>query len=826
MVRSPSTSLAHHNLPAPGTPLVGRDKDVARLCRLVLQPDRRLVTLTGVGGSGKTRLALRVASQLVGSFKDGVWLVTLAPVADPVLVPSAVASALGMHEQPDRSLLDGLVAHLSRRQVLLVLDNCEHLVEACAELAAALLQACPNLRMLATSREPLQIADEVAWRVPPLAFPDSPTSLADLDLGTYSAVQLFVERAVAAQSTFALTPNAAPVVATICARLDGIPLAIELAAAWVRALGLNEILERLDNMFGLLVGGSRVAPNRLRTMRAALDWSYGLLAPSERVVLQRLAVFVGGWSLEAMEAICSGSGVAPPEVLALLTRLVDVSLVQVEERDERARYRLLEPVRQFAHAQLVESGELEVVRRQHATFFLSYAEQRLTDANMGGPGRQAAHAAIDQEHDNLRAALGWCLDQGEAEMGLRFSRAHWSFWVLRGHFREGRAWLVRLVALLDAEKAPGMRAVALTFLGGLSWRQGSHAVAQALYAEALPLLRQSGDSWVLASAFTGLGFVALDQTDYRGAQAYFEEALPLWRATGDQANVAICLSNLGWAACQQEAYAVARARCEDSLALARAVGDTWAVSQSLTILGYALLGHGDLAAARPVLDESVDLGRQLGERRVLALSLDALGRVATAEGQYTEAQAALRESLQIRHQPQVGDGARIPEILESIAALVAAEAQPERAMQLAGAAAGVREAIGVEASPMDRARLDHCLGRLRQALGPEASTRAWETGRATPLERAVEMALAVTQPSAPRRTRPPASSLELVTILSPREQQVAALLARNLSNRQIAGQLVITERTVAAHIEHILDKLGFASRHQVSAWATERGLLS
>jgi predicted ATPase len=299
MVRSPRAVPANHNLPAPGTTLIGRDQDVARLCRLLLQPDGRLVTLTGVGGCGKTRLALNVASQLVSSFKDGVWVATFAPVADPLLVPSAVASALGVHERPDRSLLDGLVAHLSRRQVLLVLDNCEHLVEACAELAATLLQACPNLRLLATSREPLQIADEVAWRVPPLAFPDSPASLADQGLGTYSAVQLFVERAVAVQSTFALTPHAAPVVATICARLEGIPLAIELTAAWVRALGLNEILERLDNMFGLLVGGSRAAPNRLRTMRAALDWSYGLLASSERVVLQRLAVFVGGWSLEA-----------------------------------------------------------------------------------------------------------------------------------------------------------------------------------------------------------------------------------------------------------------------------------------------------------------------------------------------------------------------------------------------------------------------------------------------------------------------------------------------------------------------------------------------
>jgi predicted ATPase/DNA-binding CsgD family transcriptional regulator/Tfp pilus assembly protein PilF len=824
MVRSPPAAPAYHNLPAPGTILVGRDKDVARLCQLVLQPDGRLVTLTGVGGCGKTRLALRVAAQLVGSFKDGVWLVPLASLADPLLVPFAVGSALGLHERPDRSVLDGLVAHLSKRQLLLVLDNCEHLLQACAELAGTLLAACPLLRVMATSREPLQIAEEMAWRVPPLGYPDSPASLSLHELEKYPAVQLFVERAVAVQASFTLSRHAAPAVAAICARLEGIPLAIELAAAWVRVLGVNEIRERLDDMFGLLIGSSRTVPSRRQTMRGALDWSYGLLAPSERIFLQRLAVFVGGWTLTAAEAVCPGGGVAPHEVLGLLTRLVDASLVEVDDRDDRARYRLLEPVRQYVHERLVDSGELDLVRRRHANFFLSYAEQRLTDANMGGPGRLAAHAAIEKEQDNLRAALGWCLDEGEAEMGLRFCRAHWSFWVLRGHLREGRSWLTRLVALLDVEKAPGMRAVALTFLAGLSWRQGSYAAAQEMYAEALPLLRQSGDTWVLASALTGLAFVALNQADYRAAQAYLEEALPAWRATGDQANVAICLNNLGRVACQQEAYGVARARCEDGLALARAVGDTWAVSQSLTVLGCVLVGQGDLAAARPVLEESLFLGRQLGERRVLAISLDALGRVATAEGHYTEAHAALRESLQLRH--ELGDRARIAESLESLAALSAAEAQPERATQLAGAAAGVREAIGVGLSPMDRTMLDHWLVPLRQGLGPEASTRGWETGRATALEQAVEMALVVTQPSAPRRTRPSASSLQLVTILSPREQQVAALLARNLSNRQIAGQLVITERTVAAHIEHILDKLGFASRHQVSAWAAERGLLN
>jgi non-specific serine/threonine protein kinase len=330
--------------------------------------------VTGVGGCGKTRLALAVASQLVASFKDGVWLVTLAPLADPNLVPSAVASTLGVHERPDRSLLEALVAHLSRRQLLLVLDNCEHLVEACAELASTLLQGCPSLRILSTSRHPLQIDDEVVWRVPPLGYPESSATLGADELERYPAARLFLERAVAVQASFAVSPQAVPVVAAICARLEGIPLAIELAAAWVRVLPVDQILKRLDDMFELLIGGSRTRPSRLQTMRAALDWSYALLAPAERMLLQRLSVFVGGWSLTAAEAVCPSGGVAAPDVLGLLTRLVDASLVQVQDRDGRVRYRLLEPVRQYVHKQLVHSGEMDLVRWQHAKYFLAYAD--------------------------------------------------------------------------------------------------------------------------------------------------------------------------------------------------------------------------------------------------------------------------------------------------------------------------------------------------------------------------------------------------------------------------------------------------------------------
>src|SRR5262249_10841031 len=373
------------------------------------------------------------------------------------------------------------------------------------------------------SREPLHISGERAWRVSSLAAPDPRSSLGPDELVRYPAVQLFVERAVAVQTDFALSPRNAPVVAAICARLEGLPLAIELAAAWVRALGVEQIVERLDDAFGLLVGGSRTGPGRQKTMQATMDWSYGLLSECERVLFQRLAVFVGGWSLEAAEFICSDSGVEPPEVLPLLTRLVDASLVQVEERDGRARYRLLEPVRQYARACLIASGELDSFRHQHAAYFLSFAQQWETDANVGGLGRPAAHAALEQEQDNLRAALRWCLEHGEAAMGVRLGRARWNFWLVRGTFSEGRACLAEVAALPDAANAPALRAVAQSVEASLAWRQGSFATAQELYMEALPLLRKAQDPWLLSNALADLGFMALQQAHYQAAQAHFDE---------------------------------------------------------------------------------------------------------------------------------------------------------------------------------------------------------------------------------------------------------------------------------------------------------------
>jgi len=815
MARSAARRHGHHDLPAQPTALVGRDQDIVNVHELVLGDEGRLVTLTGVGGCGKTRLALGVATTLEDSFKDGVCLVALAPVADPLLVPQAVASVLGVRERSDRSLLDGLVAYLEKRQLLLVLDNCEHALEACAELTGKVLLSCPSVRVLATSREPLRISGERAWRVPSLATPDPSSSQSPDEVKRYPAVQLFVERARAVQSDFTLTQPGAATVGAICAQLEGLPLAIELAAAWVRALGLEQILERLANTSALLVGGGRSAPSRQQTMRATLDWSYGLLGKPERVVFQRLAAFAGGWSLEAAEAVCSGGVIAQADVLGRVVRLVDASLVQVDDVKGRARYRLLEPVRQYAHGCLISSGELDVIRRQHANFFASFAQRWETDANVGGPGRQGASAALEHEQDNLRAAMRWCLEQGEAETGLGLVRAHWNLWVVRGRFTEGRAWATQLTALPDADKKPMMRAVALSIAATLTYRQGDVATAVRIYEEVLPLLRQADDAWVLEVALMDLASMAMYQQDFEAAAAHWEESLRTARASGHRINESLALNGLGWVARLVGDYATARARCEEGLAVSRAVRDTWAISISLALLGHTHLLQGKLPAARRLLEEGVDLHRQVGDRFTLAMSLDALGQLATAESNFAEARVALRESVRLRD--EMGDPL-LAESLESIAALAAAEEQPENAVQFVGAAAGVREASALPLSPHGRARLDRWLVPLRKRLGEEATTLAWEAGRTTSIDKVLEKAFAATEasPTQPKR----------VANLSPREQEVAALLADGLSNRQIAEHLVVTERTVAAHIEHILNKLGFASRHQVGDWAANQGLIT
>src|SRR5829696_2809070 len=486
-----------HNLPLELSSFVGREKELAEVKRLL--ENNRLLTLTGSGGCGKTRLALAVASELVEAFEDGVWLVDLAPLADPALVPQAVASTLGVREQSGRILTEILYAYLRSKKVLLVLDNCEHLIEACAKLSEVLLRSCPQLRVLATSREALGITGEVTWLVPSLTLPDLRHLPAFESLPRYESARLFLERTAAVKPTFVLTEQNAGAVAQICYRLDGIPLAIELAAARTKVLSVEQVADRLDDTFKLLSAGGRTAVPRQRTLHATMDWSHELLPEEERTLFRRLSVFAGGFTLEAVESVCAGEDLTRDEVLELLSHLVDKSLVMVREESGEARYRLLETVRQYGWEKLSESGEEEQVRERHAGHYLTLAEE--AEPELKGEGQVAWLKRFEREHDNLRAAMRWLLDRGESEKAVRLGWALWLFWWIRGHFAEGRRSMERaLTTGGSAAMPPSARAKALFVAGTMACGQGDNGgdvVAGPMPAEVLDRLVALGESLCL-----------------------------------------------------------------------------------------------------------------------------------------------------------------------------------------------------------------------------------------------------------------------------------------------------------------------------------------
>src|SRR5918998_4342554 len=503
-----------HNLPSEFSSFVGREKELAEVKRLLEY--NRFLTLTGSGGCGKTRLALAAARELVERFEDGVWLVELASLSDLALLPQAVASTLGVREQPGRSLIETLSDYLGSKKVLLVLDNCEHLIEACAELAEALLHSCPELRVLATSREAMGLTGEVDWPVPSLSLPDL-RRLPDIgSLPRYESARLFVERTMAVKPTFALTEQNAPAVAQICYRLDGIPLAIELAAARAKVLSVEQIADRLDDSFGLLSAGGRATRPRQHTLHATMDWSHELLGREERILFRRLAVFSGGFSFEAAESVCIGEDVERDEVLGLLSRLVDKSLVVARAERGETRYRLLETIRQYGREKLEESGEEAEVGQRHAGYCLGFAEE--AERELGGPDQARWLTRLEAEHDNLRAALSWSLGEvGDAGLGARLTAALWSFWSTRGYVNEGRKWLESAISRSEhAVTAPPTlaRAKALNGAGVLAMVQDEVGAAKVHIEEGLSLYRELGDKEGIASSLVSLGSVAwLGQRD-------------------------------------------------------------------------------------------------------------------------------------------------------------------------------------------------------------------------------------------------------------------------------------------------------------------------
>ncbi len=702
-----------NNLPRQLTGFIGREREMAEVQRLLTTTC--LLTLTGTGGAGKTRLALQIAADVLEGYPDGVWLAELAALSDPALVPQIVATALGVREVPGQPMLETLLHYLQRKKLLLVLDNCEHLVAACAQLVGALLRTCPNLRILATSREVLGIQGEIAWLVPSLSLPDRRQLPSLEQLTQFEAVRLFVERAAAVKPSFTLTSENAAPVAAVVQRLDGIPLAIELAAARVPALSVDQIAARLDDRFRLLTHGSRASLPRQQTLRAALDWSYQLLTEREQRLLQRFAVFAGGWTLEAAEAVCGGDGIEEFDVLDLLTQLVFKSLVLTDEQNGEIRYRFLETVRQYGLERLEESGVTEAIRKRHRDWYLGLAER--AEPELLGVKQAAWFDQLEAEHDNLRAALKCSIESGEPEAGMRLAGAVWRFWYVRGYIGEGRGWL---------EAA----------LSGRSGMSGPF-VAKALMAAG------------------GLAFVG---GDYVQGRRLYEDSLAMWRELGDRRQIAYLLSNLGFLTSSQGDQAAARNLLEESLAIRREIADTRGAATSLNNLGLVLYRTGDLAGARALFNEASAIWREFGDKQHIAMALANLGLVASGQGEYPLARSFYEECVAIRQ--ALGDKQGIAYTLEGFAGLAVAQGQGKRAARLLGGVESLREAIRAPVAPANQADHDRKVSAARSALGEQAFAAAWAEGRAMTLEQAISEATAVgdadQEAAAPAAGRSPA----------------------------------------------------------------------
>lgn len=764
------------NLPLQLTSFIGREKEIEEVKQLLSRT--RLLTLTGSGGCGKTRLALQVAADLLDEYPDGIWLVELASLTAPALVPLTVASILNVREEPGSSISQTLANALKGKRLLLVLDNCEHVLQACAQLANALLKVCPSVCILATSREGLGMAGEVIYHIPSLSVPD-PNHLPPVEnLLQYEAVRLFAERALAAQPAFALTPGNAPALAQLCNRLDGIPLAIELAAARVRVLTVEQVASRLDDRFRLLTGGSRTVLPRQQTLRALIDWSYDLLTDTERLLLERLAVFQGGWTLEAVEALCAGMGIEEREILDLLTSLVDKNLVVCEPQGEQNRYRLLETVRQYARERLMESGESATLRGRHRDYFLRLAEAAAPKLN--GPEQTAWLERLETEHDNLRAALAWCLEEpGGMEVGLRLTKALKTFWQVRRHLSEGQVFYEAVLSRPDMQGHTPARALALHDRGMIAYTQGEYMAACSFYEESVVIWRELGDKWGLASALLNLGIVTFAQGDNEAARLLHEESLTLSEELGDKLGLASSLNNLGIVAETQGDYAWARAILERGLTIERELENKSGLSRALHNLGGVVYSQGDDEGARLLFEESLVLFRELGDRLAIGNSLNNLANIYDDQGKYGAAQALYEESLSCFEELEnkrgialalsnlsalhcsqgnygiartysvecltlyrnLGEKLGIARVLEGFANLAGSQGQPERASRLYGAVEALREVISAPIPANARAEHAHDIAAIYHALSEEVFATMWAEGRAMTIEQAIEYAL-------------------------------------------------------------------------------------
>lgn len=761
-----------HNLPVQATALIGREREIERTLHLLDRPEVRLLTLTGPGGTGKTRLALQLAAEQIDTFADGIWFVNLAPVSNPTLVASTIAQTLGLSEAGSTPLLDSLKTYLRGKHVLLLLDNFEQVQEA-APLVADLLAATSTLKILVTSRAALHLSGEHEYAVPPLALPD-PKNLPPLErLTQYEAVRLFIQRAQAVKADFEVTTANAPAVAEICVRLDGLPLAIELAAARVKLLPPQAMLARLQSRLTLLTGGARDLPHRQQTLRNTIDWSYSLLTPAEQILFARLAVFVGGRTLEAIEAVCNTGDALAFDTFDGVASLVDKSLLaQQEGADDEPRFVMLETIHEYARERLVESGDAALRSQQHAEYFTQLAAKVYSHARLSETAQWAEQ--LELEHDNIRAALTWLSQGDHKEAYMRLATSLWFFWSTQGYIHEGRMWLE--AGITDDQSIP-------------------------------PLVR--------ADVFAMAGELARWQGALATARIYTEQALALYRMLDNHVKIAATLHDLGCVMQLQDELVFAQQLHEEALALRQAIGDKKGIAHAMNGLAEVARMQGDYQRSRELHEAILVLMRETGDLEGVLFTLHCLGQIAQKQGSYTKANQLLTKGLQLALERK--DKTEAICFLAAFAEVAEATYQSSRAARLCGAVDAFLQLFH-STLEYDAASYGQARASVQAKLGDAAFNAAYREGQAMTFDTAMAYVLEPTPISAELPPTLPAG-------LSGREAEVLRLVAQGLTNAQIAEKLVLSPYTVNAHLRSIYGKIGVSSRAAATRWASDQHLV-
>jgi predicted ATPase/DNA-binding CsgD family transcriptional regulator len=848
-------------LPTPLTPLVGREQEVKKACSLLQQPEVRLVTFTGTGGIGKTRLSTQVAHELLPAFPDGIFFVSLASLNEPDLVIVVIAQMLGLGVTSERPLFIRLQEFLAGKRLLLLLDNFEQVTPA-AKHIVELLTTCPHVKALVTSRSVLRVRGEYEFAVPPLVLPDPQRSEAIEVSAQNPSIMLFVQRATAIRPSFQLTDANVSAIAQLCVRLDGLPLAIELAAAQSKVLSPPTLLARLEHRLDVLTSGAQDLPERQQTLRNTIRWSYELLSVNEQRLFRSLSVFGGGCDLEAIEVLLKDASIALP-ALDGVTSLLDKSLLLQRELPNGAiRFYMLETIREYGLECLAESEESKRISRIHADYMLALAEE--AEQHINGSEQAVWLERLDREHDNLREALLWLLEQKDAERLLRLSAALYWFWSVRGHLGEGRSWLQR--ALANSEGATkAARAKVLHAAGALAYNEDEHEQSKLLCEESLALCREIGDAHGCAQSLYWLGQSACwTQHDYKKAMLYAQESLQLFEQTHDTNGVADALLLLAYITMNQGMYAEAIPHLQHGFSLFSEVNDLWGVSytlhylgrihfsvgnfeqshkfleecltvsrqigyrggraHTLSLLGNIALKQNDLLTARALIEEGVALNREAGGNINISVSLAHLAKLTLKEGDYDVACALYKESLSFLE--KVDDKEQLATCLEGLAEVLVAQRREEQAAQLLGNAAHIRQQIGTPIFPVDMPDYTRSLAQAKSSLGNVAFSTAFSAGQTMTVTQmlATQQQGRITDAS-PTRSTFPLATPSLAVELTEREREVLSLVTTGLTNAQIARQLSISTLTVNAHLRSIYQKLGVTTRSAATRYAIEHHLV-